>query len=74
MSIQRSRAWRQCVNRKNKHQEMGSAQFTFKPEKKWRNLYTRSLKMTRAEQLGIEYPRISRSQRRLNALLDISES
>ncbi|NBM04636.1 hypothetical protein [Proteus sp. G2671] len=42
----------------------------FKPEKKWSNLYTRSLKMTRAAQLGIEYPRISRSQRRLNALSD----
>lgn len=70
MSIQRDRGWRQCVNRKNKHQEMGCSRVMFKPEKKWSNLYTRSLKMTRATQLGIEYPRISRSQRRLNALSD----
>ncbi|MEO0413960.1 MAG: hypothetical protein AAF226_03295 [Verrucomicrobiota bacterium] len=28
-------------------------------EKKWRNLYTRSIKVKRASQLGIEYPQIS---------------
>lgn len=33
MSIQRDRGLRQCVNRKNKHQEMGCSREMFKPEK-----------------------------------------
>lgn len=32
-------------------------------EKKWRHLYTRSIKMKRAQQLGFEYPRLNERER-----------
>ena len=31
-------------------------------EKQWKNLYTRSVKLARAEQLGIDYPRVTDTQ------------
>jgi predicted protein tyrosine phosphatase len=34
----------------------------FKREKNWKQLYTRSVKLARAEQLGIEYPRVTDAQ------------
>lgn len=33
--------------------------FVYKSPKKWKHLYTRSAKMIRAKQLGIDYPRKS---------------
>lgn len=33
-----------------------------KREKNWKNLYTRSVKLARAKQLGIAYPRVTRAQ------------
>ncbi len=37
----------------------------FKREKNWKHLYTRSIKLARAEQLGIEYPRVTEAQLKL---------
>lgn len=39
-----------------------SAKDDFPREKIWKNLYTRSIKLARAQQLGFEYPRISAKQ------------
>lgn len=67
----RDRAWRLVNNKRNKHREMGDAQPKFTKEKKWKMLYTRSHKVTRAKQLGIEYPQVSRAVSRRNALDEI---
>jgi hypothetical protein len=67
----RGRAWRLVNNKMNKHREMGDAQPKFTKEKKWKMLYTRSHKVTRARQLGIEYPQVSRAVSRRNALDEI---
>lgn len=39
-----------------------SAKDDFPREKNWKNLYTRSVKLARAQQLGFEYPRITEKQ------------
>jgi hypothetical protein len=31
-------------------------------EKRWKNVYTRSAKLARAEQLGIDYPQVTDKQ------------
>ena len=67
----RDRAWRLVNNKLNKHREMGDFQPKFTKEKKWKMLYTRAHKLTRARQLGIEYPQISRAVSRRNALDEI---
>lgn len=51
----RGRAWRRFKN-----ENKGSKSYItnmWKPEKNWKMLYTRSVKIQRAKQLGIEYPR-----------------
>lgn len=55
MSINRDRAWRrfQQYNKGNK----SYIENIWKPEKNWKMLYTRSVKIQRARQLGFEYPR-----------------
>lgn len=63
----RDRAWRLVNNKINKHREMGDFQPRFTKEKRWKMLYTRSHKLTRARQLGIEYPQVSRAVSRRNA-------
>ena len=35
---------------------------TPKREKNWKNLYTRSVKLARSKQLGVEYPRVTEAQ------------
>jgi hypothetical protein len=50
---------------------MGDFQPKFTKEKKWKMLYTRSHKVTRARQLGIEYPQVSRAVARRNSLDEI---
>ena len=51
----RDRAWR----RFQKYNKGHTANITdiFKPEKNWKLMYTRSDKIQRAKQLGIEYPK-----------------
>ena len=61
MAIQRSRAWRRFVNELNRGKGMG-AKKNWKPEKNWKMLYTRSVKIFRAKQLCFEYPRKSYRQ------------
>jgi predicted protein tyrosine phosphatase len=39
-----------------------SSKDDFPREKQWKNLYTRSVKLARAQQLGIEYPRTTEKQ------------
>ena len=51
----RDRAWR----RFQKHHQGNKSYITdiCKPEKNWKLLYTRSVKIQRAKQLGFEYPK-----------------
>ncbi|MEZ5590562.1 MAG: hypothetical protein R3F53_07600 [Gammaproteobacteria bacterium] len=56
MSNERDRAWRRFKDSVNHNRDMGSAG-KWKPEKKWKMVYLRSEKLTRAKQLGFEYPR-----------------
>lgn len=61
MAIQRGRAWRRFVSKINNGKGMGSDE-KWKPEKKWKMLYLRSEKLSRAKKLGFEYPRKSYRQ------------
>lgn len=56
MNNKRTRAWRRFKNNFKKNNGMGSGE-EFKPEKKWKMVYLRSEKLSRAKQLGFEYPR-----------------
>lgn len=40
-------------------------------EKKWRHLYTRSVKLRRAQQLGFEYPRLNERERLETEVLNV---
>jgi len=40
-------------------------------EKKWRHLYTRSVKVRRAQQLGFEYPRLNEGERLETEVLNV---
>jgi len=39
-----------------------SSKDDFPREKRWKNLYTRSVKLARAQQLGLDYPRTTEKQ------------
>jgi hypothetical protein len=41
-------------------------------EKKWRHLYTRSLKLRRAQQLGFEYPRLNEREMLQTEILNVA--
>ena len=62
-NIYRTRAWRRKVNFLNRGRDCRHSSTLWKPEKDWKNLWNRSLKRSRAKQLGIEYPRISSAKR-----------
>ncbi|MBB1489658.1 hypothetical protein [Oceanospirillum sediminis] len=62
MSEDRNRAWRRFKDRINNGKGMGSDEL-FKPEKKWKLMYSRRRKVVRAKQLGFDYP--IKSQRQL---------
>jgi hypothetical protein len=53
---ERSRAWRRFYNRVNKGKGMGTED-RWKPEKNWKMVYLRSEKLSRAKQLGFDYPK-----------------
>lgn len=44
-----------------------------KREKNWKVLYTRSTKLARAKQLGMEYPRVSDAELRKSAASETGE-
>jgi hypothetical protein len=52
----RSRSWRRFQNVIKDKRKDTSKSNNWKPEKKWTLLYTRSVKLHRAKQLGKEYP------------------
>lgn len=56
MKNQRGRGWRRAKTRQHNGKGMGGKRW-FKPEKNWKHLYLRSVKIARARQLGFEYPR-----------------
>jgi hypothetical protein len=56
MKNERNRAWRRFKNKVNLGNGQGS-QKQWKPEKKWKMVYIRTEKLSRAKQLGFEYPR-----------------
>jgi hypothetical protein len=53
---ERSRAWRRFYSRVNKGKGMGTKD-RWKPEKNWKMVYLRSEKLSRAKQLGFDYPK-----------------
>ena len=63
METPRSRDWRRAQKRRNISGDVHTALLRFRGEKNWKMLYLRSEKVTRAAQLGIEYPRVTRQQR-----------
>ncbi len=56
MKNERSRAWRRFCDRVKNGKGMGTED-QWKPEKNWKMLYLRSEKLSRAKQLGFDYPR-----------------
>ena len=68
METKRTRGWRNAQKRRNNSRDVHSALLTFRGEKNWKMLYTRSDKLLRAAQLGLEYPRITNQQLALRGL------
>lgn len=62
MKKSRNRNWRIAQKQRNKSRDTNSRLLTFRGEKNWKMLYTRSDKLLRAAKLGIEYPRITTQQ------------
>ena len=63
METKRTRDWRNAQKRRNKSRDIRKTLLKFRGEKNWKMLYLRSEKVSRAAQLGMEYPRITRRQR-----------
>ncbi|WP_336194877.1 hypothetical protein [Hafnia paralvei] len=68
MERKRTRDWRNAQKRRNKSLDVRKTLITFRGEKNWKMLYTRSDKLLRAAQLGLEYPRITNQQLALRGL------
>lgn len=68
MERKRTRDWRNAQKRRNKYLDVRKTLITFRGEKNWKMLYTRSDKLLRAAQLGLEYPRITNQQLALRGL------
>lgn len=68
MERKRTRDWRNAQKRRNESLDVRKTLLTFRGEKNWKMLYTRSDKLLRAAQLGLEYPRITSQQLALRGL------
>lgn len=68
METKRTRDWRNAQKRRNKSRDIHKTLLNFRGEKNWKMLYTRSDKLLRAAQLGLEYPRITNQQLALRGL------
>lgn len=68
MKTTRTRGWRNSQKQLNKSRDVHTALLTFRGEKNWKKLYTRSDKLLRAAQLGIEYPRVTNQQLAMQGL------
>ena len=66
----RNRAWRRKTNYLHRGRDCCHSPNYWKYEKDWKMLWNRSQKRARSKQLGIEFPRISTHQQRLNAQQD----
>lgn len=62
MESTRNRDWRIAQKQRNRSRDVHTALLRFRGEKNWKMLYTRSDKVQRAAQLGIEYPRVTKQQ------------
>lgn len=62
MEKTRTRGWRNAQKQRNKSRDVHMALITFRGKKNWKMLYTRSSKLLRAAQLGLEYPRMTNQQ------------
>lgn len=71
MSLDRGRSWRRFKDRINRNSATGSDE-ACKPEKKWKHMYLRKEKLSRAKQLGMEYPR-KRGKQLLGKELPLNE-
>lgn len=57
MKNKRGRAWRRRKDRQHSGNGMGCLDVEWKGTKKWGHMYMRFFKISRARQLGFEYPR-----------------
>lgn len=62
MEAIRTRRWRIAQKQRNKSRDVHTALLSFRGEKNWKMLYTRSDKLMRAAQLGLNYPRMTNQQ------------
>ncbi|CAI0844180.1 hypothetical protein [Serratia quinivorans] len=62
MKTSRNWSWRIAQKQRSKSRDTNNGLLTFRGEKNWKMLYTRSDKLLRAVKLGIEYPRITKQQ------------
>lgn len=70
MAIERGRAWRRAETRtKDKRPQPRASEPG--PEKNWKLLYTRSVKLARARQLGFDYPRRTPQQLLADSMEDL---
>lgn len=68
METKRTRDWLKAQKQRNKSRDIRKTLLNFRGEKNWKMLYTRSDKLLRAAQLGLEYPRITNQQLALRGL------
>ncbi len=68
--LHRNRAWRRKLFFIYRTRELKYPPVRWKSEKKWKYLWSRKSKLIRAQQLGMEYPRISAAKRLLQAQYD----
>ncbi|MDF2623794.1 MAG: hypothetical protein K0S62_1565 [Kosakonia cowanii] len=68
METARNRGWRKAQKQRNRSRDAHTASLTFRGEKNWKMLYTRSDKLLRAAQLGFQYPRITNQQLAMKGL------
>lgn len=54
--VTRPRAWRRSINRTKARKDFEGLP-TVRPERNWKHMYLRSEKLSRAKQLGFDYPR-----------------
>lgn len=62
MHITRTRCWRIAQKQRNQSRDKHTALPRFREEKNWKMLYMRSVKVKRAAQLRMAYPRVTRQQ------------
>lgn len=59
INVTRDRAWRRKINYLHRGRDCRNTSTLLKPEKNFKLLYQRPIKLKRAKQLGFTYPQVS---------------